>query len=161
MTSLIFIGLIGVFAYHCMAITENFKGSSSLFRTALQTIGGIGYLLHYAFLIWAFWQFDWWMPIVTAVASIIVGGITSILFQTNLFGAILSPLLVIVFAILGAVNLANSETHETAYICTGPQSKAYHKTNDCRGLSSCSRDVVKVTVKEAENAGRRECCWCY
>lgn len=161
MTTLIYIGLVGVFAYHCVAITQKNRGSSSLFRMAMQTIGGIGYLLHYAFLIWAFWQFDWWMPIVTAVASIIVGGITSILFQTNLLGAILSPLLVIVFAILGAVNLANSETHDTAYICTGPQSIAYHKTEDCRGLSSCSRDVIKVTVEEAEDAGRRKCRWCY
>lgn len=47
------------------------------------------------------------------------------------------------------------------YICTGPQSHAYHKTPDCMGLNSCSGDVEKVSLKEAVEDGRHECGFCY
>ena len=48
------------------------------------------------------------------------------------------------------------------YICTGPQSKRYHKTKGCRGLSSCSRQILKITLREAtDEYGRTPCGYCY
>lgn len=107
MTTLVYIGLIGVFAYHCSAIAHDFRGSSYTIKSLMSISGGIGYMLHYALLIWSFWQFSWWQPIVTAVASIIVGGITAILFQRNFVGMILSPLLMVISAVLGLIGLIN------------------------------------------------------
>lgn len=43
------------------------------------------------------------------------------------------------------------------YICEGPYSKVYHKSNVCRGLSNCSTKIYKVTLAEAEKMGRRPC----
>lgn len=47
------------------------------------------------------------------------------------------------------------------YICTGPQSKRYHNNTNCKGLKSCSKDVVKVTLQKAKSMGRTQCGYCY
>lgn len=49
----------------------------------------------------------------------------------------------------------------TAYICTGPQSKRFHKTPHCKGLQSCSKQIKEVTVEQARKLGRTPCKWCY
>jgi hypothetical protein len=46
---------------------------------------------------------------------------------------------------------------EYVYICQGPKSVVYHKSNDCRGLSNCSTKIYKVTLEEAIKMGRRPC----
>ena len=50
---------------------------------------------------------------------------------------------------------------ESVYICTGPQSKRYHRTTYCRGLKSCSDDIEAVDVETAEKKGRTPCGICY
>jgi hypothetical protein len=45
----------------------------------------------------------------------------------------------------------------TVYICKGPYSKKYHITKDCSGLSNCSTDIYKVSLKDAEELGRTRC----
>lgn len=47
------------------------------------------------------------------------------------------------------------------YICTGPQSKCYHKTSSCKGLKSCSKEIRKISLEEALDMGRRPCRICY
>jgi len=47
------------------------------------------------------------------------------------------------------------------YICTGPQSKRYHRSRYCRGLESCSDDIELVDVSEAKDKGRTPCGICY
>lgn len=47
------------------------------------------------------------------------------------------------------------------YICTGPQSKRYHKTPDCQGLRSCSKEIKEVTLEYAKKLGRTPCGYCY
>lgn len=49
----------------------------------------------------------------------------------------------------------------TVYICTGPQSKRYHRTSSCRGLSSCSKEVIAVSLEKAKRMGRTRCGWCF
>lgn len=50
---------------------------------------------------------------------------------------------------------------EYVYICTGPYSKKYHKTDNCQWLDNCSEDIERVTVEEAEVMGRTPCKGCY
>jgi len=50
---------------------------------------------------------------------------------------------------------------DTVYICTGPQSKRFHKSPECRGLSSCSKEIKAVSIETARKMGRTPCGWCY
>jgi hypothetical protein len=43
------------------------------------------------------------------------------------------------------------------YICQGPHSKVYHKSQNCKGLNNCSTDLKTITVQEAQIMGRRAC----
>ncbi len=61
------------------------------------------------------------------------------------------PLLVVVLC-TSFVLLADQ-----VYICNGPSSKVYHKSDRCKGLSRCSTEVSKVTIEEAKKLGRRAC----
>ena len=47
------------------------------------------------------------------------------------------------------------------YICTGPYSKKYHKTEDCMWLENCSEDIERISIGEAEDMGRTPCKGCY
>lgn len=61
-----------------------------------------------------------------------------------------------------ATNLLGESTNEnTVYICTGPNSKRYHKHSNCKGLGKCSGEIEEVTVSKAESMGRTPCKWCY
>lgn len=61
---------------------------------------------------------------------------------------------------LSAVPYQSSKV-EDVYICTGPKSKCYHKTNHCQGLDRCSKEVIKVTKAYAISKDRTPCKWCY
>ena len=56
---------------------------------------------------------------------------------------------------------SNMHVEQTVYICTGPQSKRFHKTSHCRGLNSCSGDILAVSLSKAKSLGRTPCKWCY
>ena len=53
---------------------------------------------------------------------------------------------------------AKSESY--VYICNGPKSKRYHSTSQCKGLSSCSTEIEKVTLSVAKEKGRTACQLC-
>ena len=54
-----------------------------------------------------------------------------------------------------------TEQDTTVYICTGSSSKRYHKTDKCKGLVKCSKEVVKVEKSYAESKGKTPCMMCY
>ena len=54
-----------------------------------------------------------------------------------------------------------SSSDSGVYICTGPRSKVYHKTANCKGLRRCSGRVKKITLEEAKRLHRRACKLCY
>lgn len=54
-----------------------------------------------------------------------------------------------------------TQANDTVYICTGPQSKRYHKTPECRGLRSCSKEIKAVSINYARKIGRTPCGYCY
>ena len=43
------------------------------------------------------------------------------------------------------------------YICNGPNSKVYHRSNTCKGLNRCSTQIIKSTLLSATAKGRRAC----
>ena len=105
MNTLIYIGLLGVFAYNTMANYQAFKGSSKVAKTVIGLLGCIGQTIYYISIIWSFWHFDWWQPIVTFIISMIAGGIVAPILQRNLFGIMVSPIALVVFAILSIIGL--------------------------------------------------------
>ncbi len=52
------------------------------------------------------------------------------------------------------------ETGEV-FVCTGKRSHAYHSNKECFGLSSCSGDIVVLTMEEAIEEGRTPCHFCH
>lgn len=103
MSTLFFIGLLGVFSYHCQAIHKDFSGASKAVKELIGLAGTIGHLVYFGVLVWSFWHYEWWQPIITFIAAIIIGGISAIFFQRNIFGMMISPYLVVIFAILSII----------------------------------------------------------
>lgn len=66
-------------------------------------------------------------------------------------------ILLFTFIILSATCFAGNEV----YVCTGKYAKAYHKTEDCKGIKSCKAAVKKVTLEKAKNMKRTACKYCY
>ena len=63
------------------------------------------------------------------------------------------------FTILLVSAMAYSSNMATmyVYVCNGPSSKAYHYSPNCKGLQKCSKQVIKVTLEEAKEKGRKLC----
>ena len=57
--------------------------------------------------------------------------------------------------------LESTSADTYVYMCTGPSSKRYHKTDKCKGLVKCSKEVVKVEKSYAESKGKTPCKMCY
>lgn len=58
-------------------------------------------------------------------------------------------------------NEKQSYKSETVYICTGPSSKRYHKSNHCKGLRRCSGEVISVSKSKAVAQGKTPCKICH
>ena len=50
-------------------------------------------------------------------------------------------------------------SNDSVYVCKGKYSKKYHYKSNCRGLSNCKPDVVKVSLDDAKRLGRTLCGW--
>lgn len=105
MSTLIYIAALGVMAYNCMANYNDFKGASSTIKTVFGLGGSVGYTVYYITLVWSFWHFAWWQPIVAYVATLIIGGVSAVFFQRNYIGMMLCPVLIVVFSILSIAKL--------------------------------------------------------
>lgn len=62
---------------------------------------------------------------------------------------------------LGAMVPAQAPQTNYVYICTGPSATTYHKTDECKGLNRCSREIKMVSIDKAKKMGRRPCKFCY
>ncbi len=63
----------------------------------------------------------------------------------------------IILALVTLVFSSSTVFQSMVYICKGPSSVVYHKSQRCRGLSNCSTQIYKVTEGEAKKIGRRQC----
>lgn len=61
-------------------------------------------------------------------------------------------LLLSVFVILTSFN-----TEQDVYLCDTKGGKKYHFDKECRGLSNCKGEIIKVTLKEAKDKGKTIC----
>lgn len=61
--------------------------------------------------------------------------------------------------IFSTLFLLSTTQQKDVYICKGKSSKRYHLDKYCRGLSNCSTDIYKVSLKEAKRIGRTLCGW--
>lgn len=59
-----------------------------------------------------------------------------------------------------ATDVQEADKTTYVYICTGKSSVAYHSHPKCKGLRNCRASVVKITLEEAEEMGRRPCKIC-
>lgn len=158
MEILINIGLLCIFSYLNMYYAQTFKGSSTAIHSIFHALSCIGFLSFLVFVIWSFFQCPWWMSICTPLVSMLFGGLMVRLFPHSLVMKFISMIAVPVFFVLSLMALLNGGS---VYVCTGPQSKVYHKTDECMGLSHCSREIKAVSLDEAKEMGRRECGMCY
>lgn len=46
---------------------------------------------------------------------------------------------------------------DNVYLCNGPSSKVYHRSESCKGLNRCSTQIAKVSLSTAKSKGRRAC----
>lgn len=60
-----------------------------------------------------------------------------------------------------AYALRANASDEYVYVCQGPHSHRYHKTDKCKGLKRCSTAKKKLTKEEARQRGYTPCKWCY
>ena len=59
----------------------------------------------------------------------------------------------------GAASKVDAGNNRIVYICTGPNSKAYHYDKDCKGLNKCSRSIKAVRLSNVQSS-RRPCKIC-
>lgn len=107
MNTLVFVGLLGIFSYFNLKAAKNFRGSSLMVKSILLFSGAIGYWSFYAYLIWAFFLFAWWYPIVVLVITSILGGILDVLLARSPIGMLLSMIACPIFWMLGLLSLLN------------------------------------------------------
>ena len=107
MTTLIFISCVYIFAYNCVEIDKNFRGSSQGIKLWIGLTGQICHIASWVLFIWSFWHYDWWKPLVAFIASTIIGGILGVFFQRNLIGMFASPILAWLFVALSVIGLLN------------------------------------------------------
>lgn len=43
------------------------------------------------------------------------------------------------------------------YVCSSKYARKYHLNAHCRGLSNCSRRIIKLNIEEAKRSGKTLC----
>lgn len=64
-------------------------------------------------------------------------------------------------AFIAPTTSVTNDNKGIVYVCTGPKSQRYHKTPKCRGLKSCSGDIVEMHKAVATTKGYTPCKICY
>ena len=64
----------------------------------------------------------------------------------------------IIFAVVVITLQSFTQKPDSVYLCMGPRSQVYHKTQYCRGLKHCSTELKKVSLDDAINKYHRRLC---
>lgn len=76
----------------------------------------------------------------------------------------LTIFITIICAFVACSGCHGQSGHKTSanyvFICTGEKAKRYHLDRNCSGLSRCSKEIIEVTIEEAESKGRTPCKIC-
>ncbi|MEO7482112.1 MAG: hypothetical protein ABIT81_00015, partial [Ferruginibacter sp.] len=65
------------------------------------------------------------------------------------------------FILIIFLGLLSCSRNDKVYLCNGPYSIVYHKTNHCQGLRRCTTDIETTDVATAKTNHRRACKYCY
>jgi hypothetical protein len=65
---------------------------------------------------------------------------------------------IFVLGVLVIAAQAFAQKPDSVYLCMGPQSKVYHKIENCRGLAHCSTKLIQVSLGDAVNKYHRRLC---
>ena len=58
------------------------------------------------------------------------------------------------------LNLQGTTLYKTdVYLCNSSGGKKYHYSKNCRGLSSCEHQIIKVSLQKAKSMGKDLCGW--
>lgn len=108
MNTLVFVGLFGLFCYHCKTLFGLFKGSSKFMGDILYLAGNVGQLVFYGLTIWSFWHFSWWQVVIMYILETVLSGFSAVFVQRNTIAIFACPVLAVVFAILSIIGLINA-----------------------------------------------------
>lgn len=102
-----FIGLLGIFSYYNIQAANNFRGSSSTAKNLLLYSGSLCNTSFFVFLIWAFFVFTWWQPIIVLVLTPFTAVVFEKCFNRNIIVMLLSLVACPIFWILSLLSLLN------------------------------------------------------
>jgi len=72
----------------------------------------------------------------------------------------LTPLLVLIFFSFSSFTPEKTFSPQTSvYLCNSTGGKKYHYNKNCRGLSNCKHEIIKVTLEEAKRRRKTVCGW--
>lgn len=71
----------------------------------------------------------------------------------------MKKLLLFVSVLTASVVAHADEPKDSVLICTGSASKTYHTNPDCKGIESCTKQIILVAKKDVEKK-RRFCKRC-
>ncbi|WP_262147989.1 hypothetical protein [Chryseobacterium foetidum] len=67
---------------------------------------------------------------------------------------------ILLVTLVAILNLNGSTLKKSdVYLCDSPDGKKYHYTKNCRGLSNCKHEIIKVSLKKAQTLGKTLCGW--
>ncbi|MFK6999718.1 hypothetical protein [Flavobacterium oreochromis] len=52
-----------------------------------------------------------------------------------------------------------SKKETNVFICGSKGAKKYHYGEDCRGLNACKHEIIKISLREANEYGLTLCGW--
>jgi len=67
---------------------------------------------------------------------------------------------VFLFLSCGKDDPPDPRANDYVYVCTGTSAKTYHTFRDCASLKNCSKDILEVTRRKAQENERIICSNC-
>lgn len=56
-------------------------------------------------------------------------------------------------------SFSSSNNYSNVFICNSKTAKKYHLSKDCRGLSNCKAETIRITLSKAKELKRTLCGW--
>lgn len=90
--------ILGMFTHVAAQSARNFRGSSINAYHLLLFTGNFGSLLYFVFIIWGFFLFPWWLPVISLAIPFALLHF-SLRLSDNLIARVISPFLIIALVV--------------------------------------------------------------
>ena len=97
--AIVLLVLLGIFTQVAAQSARTFRGSSKNAYQLLLFTGNFGSLLFFIFIIWGFFVFPWWVPVISLIIPYALLHF-SFRLSDNLFVRIVSPFLIVLLVIV-------------------------------------------------------------